>query len=84
VLGAAEHIGVVLGSEGTGLRQQTEAACDWLASIPMRGRVPCLNVRYATHSSPARRLLCIPHIIIIIIMIIIIIIPRAPTSVHRQ
>jgi 23S rRNA (guanosine2251-2'-O)-methyltransferase len=41
-------IGIVMGSEGTGLRRLTAETCDFLVSIPMRGSVESLNVSVAT------------------------------------
>ena len=41
-------IGIVMGAEGEGMRRLTEESCDFLASIPMAGTVPCLNVSVAT------------------------------------
>lgn len=44
----AGPIGIVMGSEGKGLRRLTAEHCDFLARIPMLGSVDCLNVSVAT------------------------------------
>jgi len=41
-------VALVMGREGEGMRQLTEAECDFLISFPMRGSVECLNVSVAT------------------------------------
>ncbi len=41
-------VGVVVGSEGEGMRRLTREACDFVAHIPMRGSVESLNVSVAT------------------------------------
>lgn len=41
-------IGIVMGAEGPGMRRLTGEHCDFLAKIPMAGKVECLNVSVAT------------------------------------
>jgi 23S rRNA (guanosine2251-2'-O)-methyltransferase len=42
-----ENLGVVLGSEGSGIRPLILSECDYRVSIPMRGKVASLNVSVA-------------------------------------
>lgn len=41
-------IGIIMGSEGEGMRRLTREACDYLVQIPMQGSVESLNVSVAT------------------------------------
>ena len=47
-LKAAERLALVLGTEGSGLREETIAACDWKVIIPMLHGVDSLNVAAAS------------------------------------
>jgi 23S rRNA (guanosine2251-2'-O)-methyltransferase len=42
-----QRLGIVLGSEGAGIRPVIKGECDFLASIPMRGMIGSLNVAVA-------------------------------------
>lgn len=42
-----ERLGIVLGSEGAGVRPLIEKECDYLVSIPMIGKIASLNVAVA-------------------------------------
>lgn len=41
-------LALMMGSEEKGMRRLSQEKCDLLLSIPMAGRVPCLNVSVAT------------------------------------
>lgn len=41
-------LAIIMGAEEKGMRRLTEENCDFLASIPMAGKVECLNVSVAT------------------------------------
>lgn len=41
-------LAIVMGAEEKGMRRLTEENCDFLARIPMAGKVECLNVSVAT------------------------------------
>lgn len=47
-LHAAEHLAIVLGAEGDGLREETIEACDYTVMIPMTHGVDSLNVAAAS------------------------------------
>ena len=44
----AGSLGIVVGSEGKGLRRTIKDSCDIIVSLPMRGKVNSLNVSVAT------------------------------------
>lgn len=39
---------IVVGNEGSGIREHTEKQCDYLVKIPMQGKIDSLNVSVAT------------------------------------
>ena len=41
------HVGLVMGSEGRGIRPLIRKKCDFLISVPMRGQIASLNVSVA-------------------------------------
>jgi 23S rRNA (guanosine2251-2'-O)-methyltransferase len=43
-----DSIAIVAGAEGKGMRQRTKSTCDFLAKLPMLGKVSSLNVSVAT------------------------------------
>jgi 23S rRNA (guanosine2251-2'-O)-methyltransferase len=47
VMGGQQKIALVLGAEGEGMRQNTEAHCDQLAKLPISDKVESLNVSNA-------------------------------------
>lgn len=44
----SKRTAIVMGSEGTGMRQMTRSLCDHIVSIPMSGHIDSLNVSVAT------------------------------------
>ena len=40
-------LGIVVGSEGRGLRRLVRERCDWLIALPMRGKISSLNAAIA-------------------------------------
>jgi 23S rRNA (guanosine2251-2'-O)-methyltransferase len=42
-----QKLGIILGSEGAGIRPLIRRECDFLVSIPMRGKIGSLNVAVA-------------------------------------
>ena len=43
-----QPLAVVVGSEGKGIRRTVKEKCDFVGSIPMRGKINSLNVSVAT------------------------------------
>ncbi len=43
----SKKIGIVFGSEGSGIRRLVKDSCDFLATIPMKGKVNSLNISAA-------------------------------------
>jgi 23S rRNA (guanosine2251-2'-O)-methyltransferase len=41
-------LAIIIGSEAKGIRRLTTDLCDFLVSIPMQGKVECLNASVAT------------------------------------
>ena len=48
---AGDNVALVLGSEGSGIRQGVEKSCDFLAKLPINDAVESLNVSVATSIS---------------------------------
>jgi 23S rRNA (guanosine2251-2'-O)-methyltransferase len=44
---AKDHVGVVIGSEGSGMRRLTKEKCDFLIKIPLHGPIESLNASVA-------------------------------------
>lgn len=47
-LGEDDVMAIVMGSEDKGIRRLTKENCDFVAALPMAGKVECLNVSVAT------------------------------------
>ena len=43
-----DSVAIVAGAEGSGMRQRTKSTCDFLAKLPMLGKVSSLNVSVAS------------------------------------
>lgn len=43
----SDHMGMVIGSEGEGMRRLTEESCDFLITIPLYGKIESLNASVA-------------------------------------
>ena len=43
-----QRTAIIMGSEGSGIRELSRKLCDEIVSIPMRGHIDSLNVSVAT------------------------------------